>query len=222
MKMLRVTAVVILLLSAAAFADEVTFNTSQSTGCFTSGSSCTQSTSAAWNPVIGNNNTVTFAGYDSPSATTAAGSLDIILGTITWEGNAVGVGSNENFYATVIFSLPSGIAGGQNEPFSADIDGTVHLFADDTLVFNFNHNSNNPLALTFNNGSATGSYNFYVDDVTMNGNSSALWLGHVVNASQTPTNQGPPPGQTPEPGSLVLMGSGLVTLAGALRSKLRR
>jgi hypothetical protein len=90
------------------------------------------------------------------------------------------------------------------------------------VAFNFNHNSNDPLVATFNNGSAIGSFNFYVDDVTVNGNSSATWTGHVVDASQSPIHQDPPPGQTPEPGTMVLMGSGLLTMAGLLRHKLRR
>jgi hypothetical protein len=207
-------------LSAAAFADEVTFNTAATTGCFTTGSSCTQSTSATWDP-SGNNNTVTFTGIDTNSATSSGGSLAINLGTITWQKNATQIGNNENFYATVIFTLPTGIAGGQSALFSADITGIVQSGPDD-VAFNFNHNSNDPLVATFNNGSAIGSFNFYVDDVTVNGNSSATWTGHVVDASQSPIHQDPPPGQTPEPGTMVLMGSGLLTMAGLLRHKLRR
>ncbi len=223
MRLLRITAVVFfLVLSVSAFADQVTFNTSTTQGCFTTGSSCTGTSPASWNPT-GSSNTATFTGIDTNNQTTSGGALTIHLGTFNWDGNADGWGSSVNFFATVTFTLPSGINGGQSETFSADITGTVDSGDPDTLLFNFNHNSGSPLTLTFSSGGTTGSFQLYVDDLTLvspcdspdcsTGN--VTWNGHIVNASQTTG------GQVPEPGSMVLLGSGLLSLAGALRRKLR-
>jgi hypothetical protein len=213
MRLFRTVILITLLLSAVAFAEEVTFNTATTLGCFAT-SSCTPSSgSATWNP-SGSDNTITFTGNGTGDLTTSGGSLNINLGSFSWGGSAYNIDSSEEFFGTVVFSLPTGIVGGQSETFHADIDGTVRQ-GSDRLEFDFDHNSSNPLVLSFSNGSATGSFNFYVDDVTMNGQGSATWYGHVANASQTPA-------ATPEPGSIVLMGSGLLTLAGAVRRKLRR
>ncbi len=228
MRLLRTTAVVfVLLLSVTAFADQVTFNTATTLGCFTTGSSCSATSPATWDPT-GSGNTVTFTGIDTSNATTVGGALAIQLGTFGWLGSASGIGSSENFIATVVFSLPTGINGGQNALFSADITGTVNAFTPDTINFNFANNSGNPLSFTFNNGNGTGSFQFYVDDVTLNATAcgfggwsdcaanNVTWNGHIVGAND------PPPSQTPEPGSMVLLGSGLLSLAGGLRRKLRR
>lgn len=222
MRLLRTTAVVfVLLLSVTAFADPVTFNTGFTLGCFTTGSSCSGTTPATWNP-SGSGNTVTFTGSQTNDQTTS-GPYAFQLGTFAWDGSAINIGTSENFFATVIFTAPTGINGGQDATFSADITGTVHSFSADTLLFNFANNSGSPLTLNFTSGGTTGSFQFYVDDVSLTATcwfdcatGNVAWDGHIVNASQTTT------AQTPEPSSMVLLGSGLLSLAGALRRKLRR
>ncbi|MBZ5630950.1 MAG: YdgA family protein [Acidobacteriia bacterium] len=223
MRVFRVTALLILLLSAAAFADNVTFNTNTTLGCFSSGTCTPSSSSDNYNP-IGTNNTVTFNGSGTGDLTTSGGSLAFTLGTFSWQGSASNYNSSENFYATVSFSLPTGIVPGQTEAFSADIVGLTS-YNPDHLQVDF---SNTPVAFTFNNGTYTGSFNFYVDDVTFTSSGdNKTWTGHVTGANQTlivpdPPPPPPPPGEAPEPGSLVLMGSGLMAMAGVLRRKLRR
>lgn len=225
MRVFRVTALLILLLSAAAFADNVTFNTSPTLGCFSTGS-CTPSLSIVTYSPSGSGNDITFTGIGtSGNVTSSGGSATIGLGSFAWQGSYNGISSSENFYATVVFNLPTGISGGQT--FAADITGTYKFIGNDTLIFNFSNNSGNPLAVTFSNSSATGSFNFYVNDVTMTtGSGNGTLTGYIANASQTPIVVPPPPpppsGEAPEPGSLVLMGSGLVAMAGILRRKLRR
>ncbi len=226
MRLLRTAAVVFfLVLSVSAFADQVTFNTALTVGCFTTGSSCSAGSPTTWDPTgSGTNNAITFTGADSGNQTTVGGATTIALGTFAWGGSSDNIGSNENFIGTVTFTLPSAITGGQAETFSADITGSSSFFGlDQTLSFNFNHNSGSPLHLTFSNAGASGSFDFYVDDINMDcwfcgGDPSATWTGHIVNATQTPTGGG----QVPEPGSMVLLGSGLLGLAGGLRRKLRR
>ncbi|MBZ5630952.1 MAG: PEP-CTERM sorting domain-containing protein [Acidobacteriia bacterium] len=216
MKVFRVTAVVILLLSVAAFADDVTFQTNPTYGCF--GNSCTPTSPNA------SITDLSFVGTGYGPHLTSGGALNITLGSFTLT-DSQNTTFNSQFDALIRFYLPTGTG---SQSVNAAVTGSVDvgwLSNSGTAVINF---SDNWTTYSFDGGT----FQFKVNDVTL---SAGQFLG-FGNVSDTESLVGqvqnvhlnsvdpppPPPGQTPEPGSLVLMGSGLMTMAGVLRRKLRR
>ena len=216
MKLFRVMAVVILLLSAAVFADDVTFQTNQTYGCF--GSSCTASSPTAAITDL------SFSGAAFGPQITSGGALNITLGSFTLS-DISDTTFNSQFDALIRFYLPTGTG---SQPVNAAVTGSVDV--------NWYSNSGNAV-INFSDNWTTysfdgGTFQFKVNDVTLSagqffgiGNSTDTesLAGQVRNVT---LNQAPPPpppsGEAPEPGSLVLMGSGLMTMAGVLRRRIRR
>jgi hypothetical protein len=209
MRLFRSVIVITLLLSAVAFADEVTFQTNQTLGCF--GASCTPAGTAA---ITG----LSFTGAASAQQNTTGGSLNITLGSFTLSSNH-DTTFNTPFEAVIRFYLPAGINGGQSAYYDAVVTGSV--------TGSWLLNSGNAL-IDFGNTWTTysfagGSFDFKLDDVNLSAggflgydSDTKSLVGEVRNANVDPVPQ------TPEPGSIILMGSGLLTMAGALRRKLRR
>jgi hypothetical protein len=214
--MFRAVIVLVLLLSIGAFADEVTFQTNQTLGCF--GSSCTPVGTASVTDL-------SFAGVAYGPQNTAGGVLNITLGSFTLTDTSDKT-LNTPFEAVIRFVLPAGINGGQAATYDAVVTGSVSgnwLYNQGNATINF---ANGWTTYSF----ANGSFDLMLNDVNLSAgqlfgygsdteNLTAQVRNAYVNAGGPPP---PPPGQTPEPGTIVLMGSGLMTMAGAVRRKLRR
>jgi hypothetical protein len=214
--MFRAVIVLVLLLSIGAFADEVTFQTNQTLGCF--GSSCTPSGTASVTDL-------SFAGVAYGPQNTAGGVLNITLGSFTLTDTSDKT-LNTPFEAVIRFVLPASINGGQSATYDAVITGSVSgnwVLNSGSATINF---ANGWTTYSF----ANGSFDLKLDDVNLSadgflgyGSDTESLVAEIRNANVNPAGPPPPPpGQTPEPGTLVLMGSGLLTMAGVVRRKLHR
>lgn len=210
--------VLISLSGASLFADEVSFSTNTTKGCFgllgCSPSSTTASTLS-----------LSFAGSSMPLTTSTAGNLDITLGNLTLVNDAnlllpdayVGI-----FTTQISFALPVTIQGGQTTSFSAPYIGSVSRLLGGGVGIDFNCLlCSNTQHFTFANSSYTGSFDLTIDHLNLLVGShrndpidTELLIGHITNAQETPA--------VPEPASLVMVGSGLLTVAGGLRRRLKK
>jgi hypothetical protein len=208
-------AALILLTVAPADASAILTVAGSTAGCF--GENCDDFSASATSD---SDYALTFNGSTFTATTDATGSaFDFVIGTISRENVRTPEDTDPlPFILQVTFTLPTGINGGQDEPFTALIKGTSASGGGGPLPVDFD---NDWIYFQFTNALGTGSFEFRVSDPSLNKNNDDPILASVRNATFAPTSpQGEEEAENvPEPSALLMLGTAALLFG---RRRLRR